>query len=186
MTAAASQLGQIPPTLEGYIMYYVLKVVTTSPADMAHLLMVYAPWGILVGFLLARRDWPSPDEPRQLPCHPQHHPLLTPLPQPLNHPPSRKQQHPTSLMSPSPRRRREMQLGPLPTPHSLPRPPPHPLKLQLSQSSPSPLPPQSPTPRRNRWPIPLENQAKSHRQPTPLPPRAEGLHGCLKRHKGLH
>ena len=35
-------------------MYYVLKVVTTSPADMAHLLMVYAPWGILVGFLLAR------------------------------------------------------------------------------------------------------------------------------------
>ena len=54
MTAAEPQLTQIPPTLEGYIMYYLLKVVTTTPADMLNLIMVYAPWGILAGFILAR------------------------------------------------------------------------------------------------------------------------------------
>ena len=43
MTAAEPQLTQIPPTLEGYIMYYLLKVVTTTPADMLNLIMVYAP-----------------------------------------------------------------------------------------------------------------------------------------------
>ena len=54
MTAAEPQLSQIPPALEGYIMHYVLTVVTTTPADMLNLIMVYAPWGILVGFILAR------------------------------------------------------------------------------------------------------------------------------------
>ena len=164
MTAAEPQLTQIPPTLEGYIMY-LLKVVTTTPADMLNLMMVYAPWGILVGFILARvrlalaRRTPksappptasSPDAPSD----------------PATEPPSKQEATaPDPSGAPEPKTSGDNSRPTTPSPGY----PPPPLKQQMLRCSPNPSLPLRPTPSPRLRPPLLENRTRPQHQPTPLP-----------------
>ena len=186
MTAAESQLPPIPPTLEGYVMYYLLKFVTTSPADMLNLIMVYAPWGILVGFLLARARLAlarraSSSTPTTTTPPP------SASPEPTAEPPSKPEgSEPAPADTPDPKKSggetAETVDPPLPPPADPPTTSPEDkVTPPKSTSSPPPDTQTAPVATTPKEPKPAPTAAD-----TPYPARVEGVHGCLTRCQGIH